>query len=232
MFFEIEGAPSFTMCCRIEQIINAGWVGRDKKSLLAHIEELKEEGIPAPTTVPICFPILSDRITQDEKIEVFDESGHSGEAEYVLLFHKGEIYVGAGSDHTDRRLEVLSVPKSKVFYPNVVSCSLWKFDDVSGHWDDLILRSWIKNEAGEKIVYQEDALSSIIGPKALIDFIKDHLQEKEQVEGLCVFSGTIPAKVKIQYSSYWEVELHDPVKKRAIHLHYDCIPASKWFKET
>lgn len=231
LLFEVEGSPAFTMSYKIERIINAGWVGRDKNSLLAHIEELKEEGIPAPETVPICFPILSDRITQDEKIEVFDEAGHSGEAEYVLLFHKGKIYVGAGSDHTDRRLEVLSVPKSKVFYPNVVSRRVWQFDEVADHWDDLILRSWIKSESGEKILYQEDTLSSIIDPNTLIKFIQDHLQERENLEGLCVYSGTVPAKVKIQYSSYWEVELEDPIKKRKINLHYDCIPATIWFRD-
>jgi hypothetical protein len=227
--FEVIGAPNFTMLLGIDKVVNAGWVGRDKESLMAHINELKEEGIPAPETVPICFPILNDRITQEESIEVFDEAGHSGEAEFVLLFHKGEIYVGAGSDHTDRRVEVLSVPKSKVFYPNVVSRTAWRYTDVQDHWNSLILRSWITNSKGVREVYQEDALSSILDPESLVAFVKQHLQETDDLEGLCIFSGTIPAKIKIQYSSLWDVQLEDPVLNRSIFLRYECVPADRWF---
>lgn len=230
LFFDVSGSSEVRMAFDVERMVNAGWVGRDKESLMAHIEELKEEGIPAPEEVPICFPILQDRITQDDTVEVLDESDHSGEAEYVLLFHKGSIYVAAGSDHTDRKVEISGVPKAKVFYPNVISREVWRLDDVCDHWDQLILRCWIKSAKGERVLYQEDALSSIIDWKSLIDFTKKHLVNPEDTEGMVVYSGTVPAKIKIQYSSSWEVELEDPKRGKKIGLAYQCVPSKNWFK--
>lgn len=230
LVFHVRGNPETTLLFTLDKMINAGWVGKDTGSLMAHIEELKAEGIPAPDSVPICFPILRDRVTQDGEIEVLDESDHSGEAEYVLLFHKGEVYVAAGCDHTDRKLEAAGVPKSKVFYPNVISRDAWRLGDVEGHWDDLVLRCWIRNPSGERVLYQEEKLSSIIHCRDLVSFVEKHLKAPEDKEGLCIFSGTVPARVKIQYSPLWEVELDDPVKGRSILFSYSCVSTGRWFQ--
>jgi hypothetical protein len=229
MLFNVKSDTDFTLAFPIKKIVNAGWVGRDKKSLMEHIRELEEEGVPGPTEVPICFPMLADRITQSEEIEVLDETDSSGEAEYVLLFHKGETYVTTGCDHTERKLEVLGVPKSKVFYPDVISRDAWRLSDVSDHWDELVLRSWTEQE-GEQRIYQEENLTSIINYKELIAFVKKHLQNPDDLEGTIIFSGTIPGKTPIRYSPYWNVELEDPKRKRSLKLFYKCVPTNRWFK--
>ena len=216
------------MAFPLSKIVNAGWVGRDKASLMAHIKELEEEGIPAPKEVPICFPIPLDRITQDSAIEVIDESDHSGEVEYVLLFHRGSVYVTVGSDHTDRKIEVNGVPKAKVFYPNVVAKKAWRLGDVTKHWDELILRCRI-HANNEKVLYQEAPLASIIGHEELIEFVKSKLVAPDNLDGLLVYSGTIAAKIRIQYSPVWDFELEDPVRKMKISHSYTCVPTGNWF---
>jgi hypothetical protein len=67
----------------------------------------------------------------------------SGEAEFVLVQAGGALYVGAGSDHTDRAVETYSVAVSKQMCDKPVAHELWNRADVSGHWDRLLLRSWI-----------------------------------------------------------------------------------------
>ena len=102
-----------------KHIINAGYTGRDQAAVQAHIDELKEEGIPAPDKTPVYFPKFTDKLTQSEEFEVLDETDHSGEAEFALFFDKSEIYVGVGSDHTDRKLETIDIPKAKQNSPTL-----------------------------------------------------------------------------------------------------------------
>ncbi|MCD8162122.1 MAG: DUF2848 domain-containing protein [Synergistaceae bacterium] len=100
-----------------KHIINAGYTGRDQAAVQAHIDELKEEGIPAPDKTPVYFVKFIDKITQSGGFEVLDETDHSGEAKFALFFAKDEIYVGVGSDHTDRKLETVDIPKAKRYIP-------------------------------------------------------------------------------------------------------------------
>ncbi len=131
----------------VRRVVNAGYVGRDQHAVRAHIEELAREGIPPPKQVPMLFPFLSAQLTTGDRIEVIG-GDTSGEVEYVLLLHQGEVYVGVGSDHTDRALERDNLVKSKQVCANVLSREVWRYQDVQAHWDDLELRSWIRATAG------------------------------------------------------------------------------------
>ena len=52
------------------------------------------------------------RLTQEDSIEVCGTDS-SGEVEFVLIGWQGRIFVGLGSDHTDRKVESYSVTVSK-----------------------------------------------------------------------------------------------------------------------
>lgn len=212
----------------VKHIINAGYTGRDQAAVQAHIDELKEEGIPAPEKTPTYFPKFVERITQERSFEVLDESDHSGEAEFVLLFQDGKVLVGVGSDHTDRKLEGVDIPKAKQIYPNTISQELWRLDDVIEHWDRLILRSWVK-ENGKKVLFQEATLDAMLGPSDLLAGAKELLRGPEDVEGLVVYSGTVAAIGKHPYSDYFEAEIEDPVLKRKLTQHYTMRPVKRWF---
>lgn len=209
-------------------IINAGYTGRDQAAVQAHIDELKEEGIPAPDKTPIYFTKFVERITQENHFEVLDETDHSGEAEFVLLFDKDEIYVGTGSDHTDRKLETIDIPKAKQIYPNTISKDLWKLSDVVDHWDDLIIRSWIKVD-GVRTLFQEAALTAMLDANEIIDRVKELLVDPKATQGLVIYSGTVASIFKAEYSSYFEVELEDPILNRKLRNYYDMTPRSSWY---
>ncbi len=106
-------------------MINAGYVGRNQAEVRRHVEELAAKGIPAPKSTPVLFPKVRRALVTDESIEVYGEET-SGELEYVLLIRdENEIYVGLGSDHTDRKLEETDIPRSKQVCPNVLSKTVW-----------------------------------------------------------------------------------------------------------
>lgn len=209
--------------------INAGYTGRDQEAVKAHIDELKAEGIPAPDKTPVYFLKLPGKITQEESFEVLDQSDHSGEVEYVLLCDKGEVYVGVGSDHTDRKLEVVDIPKAKQVYLNTISRELWRLSDVVDHWDDIVIRSWVKND-GKKRVLQEAKLTAMLDPVDLLERVKKLLKNPDDTQGLVIYSGTVAALFKADYSPYFESELEDPVLGRKLRNVYELNCVSSWYK--
>jgi hypothetical protein len=147
-----------------ERMVNAGYVGRNQAEVRRHIDELAEKGIPGPKTTPTLYPVIPRALVTDSEIEVY--SGEtSGEVEYVLLVeNEGKIYVGLGSDHTDRHLEEADIPRSKQICPNVLSRKVWPLKEVADHWDDLVMRSKVVS-SGREMLYQEGQLALILpGP--------------------------------------------------------------------
>lgn len=192
----------------VRRMVNAGYVGRDQEAVRRHIEELRKEGVPVPEEVPTLYPVSSYLITTDEVLEVVDEST-SGEAEFVLLLADGKVYVGVGSDHTDRNLEASSIIKAKQICPNVLSSVLWPYEEVKAVWDELVLRSWVE-KGGQRILYQETKLASIMRAEDILSFVRSKLKDGD-LEGIVIYSGTVPALGgEIIYGEGFEVELHNP----------------------
>lgn len=224
-----KGGTERTIEFEERHTVNAGYTGRDQEAVKAHIDELKEEGIPAPDKTPVYYVKLPGRLTQSETVEVLDETDHSGEAEFVLLCHEGQVYVGVGSDHTDRKLEVVDIPKAKQIYPNTISRELWRLEDVAGHWDEITIRSRVINN-GEKMVLQEAKLTAMLDPMDLLERVKKLLQDPDDTEGLVIYSGTVAALFKADYSSYFESELEDPVLGRTLGNAYELNCMASWYK--
>ena len=202
----------------VRRMINAGYVGRNQEDVRKHVEELKREGIPAPDSTPAVYPVMTSMIATADSIEVV---GHktSGEGEFVLFMDGQDIYVGVGSDHTDRELEAVSILKSKQLCFNVVSRRVWPFEEVRDHWDELALRSWVK-EAGKKVVYQQTWLSAILSPSDLIDFVRSKVKDGN-LESTIIFSGTVALLTpEINYGNYFEVALEDAVMNRSLSCSY------------
>jgi len=202
----------------IDQAVIAGWTGRDPVARDKHIAELEAIGIARPATTPIYYRVAARRLTTADSIEV-SGGDSSGEVEFVLIGWQGRIFVGAGSDHTDRKVETYSVTVSKQMCDKVMAPVLWEIEDVADHWDQLILRShaWI---GGARVLYQEGALDAMLPVK---DLIARGFGGKGLPDGCAMFGGTFAAKGGIRPASRFEFELEDPVRKRSIRHGYDVI---------
>src|SRR6266566_4639619 len=161
-----DGSAAMTREVGIDDAIVAGWTGRDAAAVEKHIAELAALGVKRPTTTPIFYRVSAARLTTATEIEVV--GAHSGgEVEFVLLHHSGRMWVGAGSDHTDREVETYGVTVSKQMCDKPVAPVFWAFDDVAPHWDRLMLRSHVI-ENGERRIYQEGSVAAMLKPLDLI----------------------------------------------------------------
>ena len=218
--FTVEDKGAGTpLTLAIDQAVIAGWTGRDPVARDKHIAELEAIGIARPATTPIYYRCSARRITQADRIEVSGEDS-SGEVEFVLIGWQGRVFVGCGSDHTDRKVEAYSVTVSKQMCDKPVASVLWELEDVIAHWDRLILRSWAVID-GARVLYQEGTLDAMLPVKDLID---RGFGGKGLPDGCVMFGGTFAAKGGIRPADRFEFELEDPVLKRKISHGYDVIP--------
>jgi Protein of unknown function (DUF2848) len=100
-------------------------------------------------------------------IEAVGETS-GGEAEFVLLRHAGRLWVGAGSDHTDREVEKYGVTVSKQLCEKPIAPVLWPYDEEAEHWDRLILRSHVL-ASGKSVLYQEGSVAALLHPLDLME---------------------------------------------------------------
>ena len=99
-----------------------------------------------------------------------------------------------------------------------IASGVWLFDELSDHWDSLVLRSWAVN-GGNRRLYQEGSVSSMLHPR---DLIAGYVQNGNSLdEGTAMFGGTLPAIGGIQPADRFEFELEDPVRKRRLAHGYD-----------
>jgi hypothetical protein len=195
--------------------IIAGWTGRDPVAREKHIVELEALGVARPATTPIYYRVSAARLTTARDIEVSGEDS-SGEVEFVLVSTADGLWVGLGSDHTDRKLETYNVTFSKQLCDKPIAPELWSYEDVRDHWDDLILRSWIDENGGRRL-YQEGPVKGMLPPEVIIGgFSPDGLL----APGSVMFGGTLAAKGGIRPSKRFSCELHDPVRDRRITHDY------------
>jgi hypothetical protein len=202
----------------IDQAVIAGWTGRDPVARDKHIAELEAIGIARPATTPIYYRVSARRLTTEDSIEV-SGGDSSGEVEFVLIGWQGRVFVGLGSDHTDRKVETYSITVSKQMCDKVMAPVLWELEDVAGHWDQLILRSfaWI---GGARVLYQEGTLDNML---SVAELVRRGFEDGKLPDGCAMFGGTFAAKGCIRPASRFEYELEDPVLKRCIRHAYDVI---------
>jgi hypothetical protein len=212
------GADAKPAPARIEQLVIAGWTGRDKHALEEHIRELEALGVKRPVTTPMYYRVAVSRLTFADSIQAIGTRS-SGEAEVVLLQSAGRLWVGVGSDHTDREVETYGVTVSKQMCDKPIAAQFWAFDDVKAHWDLLQLRSRIE-ENGEQVVYQEGVAAAFAEPRELI---RGYARSDTLPENTLMFCGTLAAKGGVRAAECFAFELEDPVLKRKIQHHYRTV---------
>ncbi|MGO8718123.1 MAG: DUF2848 family protein [Acidobacteriaceae bacterium] len=221
----IDGCVNKPLDFVCSKIVNAGYTGRNQASVHKHIEELKTLGIAAPEKIPCYYPKPAALVKCTNVIEVVDTDS-SGEAEFVLLVGKDEVYVAAGSDHTDRKLEAESaILKGKQIYPNVISRAVWRLCDVEDHWDDIVMRAWVDGDP--KHVYQEAKLSALLGPRDLMARVEPLVGGN--LVGTAIYSGTVATIGEIRFSNKFETMLVDDKRGQKLYCGYSICPTT-WFQ--
>ncbi|MEX2263675.1 MAG: DUF2848 domain-containing protein [Bryobacteraceae bacterium] len=218
-FQRLNGSRSCDV--EVHNLIIAGWTGRDQAALEAHIKELEELGIAPPKRTPMFYRLSASLLTAAPAIQVIGGDS-SGEVEFVLLKHQEELWVGVGSDHTDRKVEALGVTLSKQMCPKPLAPEMWALADVEPHWDELILRSYTISD-GKTTLYQEGKVSAIRAPREILK-LHVRLTGGEMAPGTAMFCGTFSVIGGIRSASTFGMEIEDPVLGRRIVHSYHVEP--------
>ena len=203
----------------VGKLVVAGWTGRDTAALNAHIKELAAIGVTPPKSVPIFYRNSASLLTTAAQIETVGTNS-SVEVEFVLYALNDGLWVGVGSDHTDRQAETVNVSRSKQMCAKPVSARLWHYDEVKPHWDRLRLRSYVPGDDGKPRLYQECSVTSMRAPEELISL---YTGNDRLAVGTAMFCGTSAVHGGISYSGLFAMELSDPVLDRTLTHRYEIL---------
>ncbi|WP_199084906.1 DUF2848 domain-containing protein [Bosea sp. ASV33] len=215
-FERISTAGGDRIAVAIDNLIIAGWAGRDAAAIEHHIEELAALGIPRPSTTPVYYRVAAANLTQAERFVVLGPDS-SGEVEPFVVSLADGLWVGVGSDHTDRKAEAVGIALSKQLCGKPVGTQLWRYEEVEAHWDRLVLRAYATID-GVRTLYQESAVASLQTPR---DLIRKHTGADTLPVGTAMYCGTPGAIGGIRPATRFEMELEDPVLGRTLRHGYD-----------
>ncbi|MFD3920473.1 DUF2848 domain-containing protein [Streptomyces sp. NPDC058595] len=204
----------------VVQVLNAGYAGRSQADVAAHVAELAELGVPAPSVTPALYPVSPYLAQHTEHVSV-QHGRTSGEAEWALVVDgEGDLLLTAACDHTDRELEVHGVAWSKNASPDVLARRAWRLADVQERLDDLALRAWVTHDGRETLI-QDGTLAELLTPGYWAGVLRER---GDLVPGTVLISGTIPMAEGVdQFADRWRVELSDPATGDVIDLAYDVV---------
>jgi Protein of unknown function (DUF2848) len=200
----------------IDNLVIAGWTGRDEKAISHHIEELAAIGVPRPSKVPLFYRVAATQLTQTTHLQALGPDS-SGEVEPVVVSLADGLWLGLGSDHTDRKAETISVALSKQLCGKVIGTELWRLEEIARDWDKLILRAHAEID-GKRALYQEGPLAGIRPPDDLMTRYAG--AGKALDAGTAMFCGTLGAKGGIRPATRFEMEIEDPVRRRSLRHAY------------
>jgi len=208
-----------TKTITIDNLVVAGWTARDRAAVDHHIAELAALGVPAPSQVPLFYRLSAQLLTQAEDVEFLGGEA-SGEIEPLIIDDGEALWLGLGSDHTDRKLESVSVAFSKQACAKPVARQLWRFDDLRDRLDDLVLTSWIRDaDDAEWQLYQQGTLAAI-RPLAELMATSPFAQGERLAPGTAMMCGTFGAMGGVRPAGQFHMELHDPERDRRIAHSY------------
>jgi hypothetical protein len=200
----------------IQDLVIAGWTGRDAEKVEHHVAELEALGVTRPRCTPCFYRIGASLLTTNVNVDVVGTDS-SGEVECVLLSLEAGLFIGVGSDHTDRKVESYGVTVSKQICPKPIGPALWPITDVEEHWDTLVLRSWVTG-AGKRRLYQEGEVTQMLAPADLIRRYCDG--DRILPLGTAMYCGTMPVRGSIGGGEEFEIELYDPIRNRSLRHAY------------
>lgn len=199
---------------------NLGFTMRDPEKMQRHLEEVYKLGIKELVCErpPLVMPISAWTVLTDTEISV-QRPQTSGEVEIVTVADTdGAVYVGVGSDHTDRALEAIDIPWAKQVAPNVVAPVLWPWEEVEPHWDRVRMEAEVV-DGGQRVKYQEASVAEFWTPTEMLAGARESV--KPVPGGVILFSGTVVSlEERLRFAEQWTLRMTDPVLDRRIEHTY------------
>lgn len=197
-------------------LVIAGWAGRDEAAIRHHIEELAAIGVPRPSSAPVFYRVGRELLTQTDRLQVLGPDS-SGEVEPVIVALGDGLWLGVGSDHTDRKAETLGIALSKQMCGKVVGRRLWRLDEVVARWDALTLRAFATID-GARVPYQDGTLAALRAPA---DLVARWTGGSPLAVGTVMFCGTVAAIGGIRPATRFDMEIADPASGDRLTHGYD-----------
>lgn len=201
-----------------ERVYNLGSATVDASSAVAHQEEVADVGVRIAFDIPAprIYPMATSSITTDSTIGVHSDQT-SGEVEIVLVVEDGDLYVGVGSDHTDRELERQSIIWSKQYCPSVLGRRVWRWADIEHAWPRLMLES-----AVDGVLYQSSLASVFLPPPEILRILAERVTALPA--NYLVYCGTYTSIAKrIAFGRSWTATLRDPDTGASLDLAYEVV---------
>ena len=202
-------------------VLNAGYAGRNQDEVAAHIAELAELGVPAPSVIPALYPVSPYLAQQTDTVHT-QHGRTSGEAEWALIITDGSddgVLLTVACDHTDRELETHSVAWSKNAAPDVVGAQAWRLSEIADRLDDITLKAWVGS--GDTLI-QSGTLGDLLAPDYWLGVLKERGLFRA---GTVLLSGTITMLPDVnQFADAWKVELGDPATGNTLTCRYRTVP--------
>ncbi len=170
--------------CAPEVFVIAGYTGRDRALVQAHIDELAHEGIAPPPEVPMLYPMPVEILTTAPTIAVTSSTQSCGELEPVLISVDGTLYLGCGSDHTARDVEREDIGTSKRVCPKPLGSSVARVTALDASYDAIALES-----AMDGTPYQRGTFAQIAPLASILERFRSRYPA---ATSFVLFCGTVP----------------------------------------
>lgn len=213
-----DGQSNLTL--DLARTFNLGFTMRDAAKMREHLDEVVALGVPVVVSdnPPMVSPV-SNWITITDTDVTVQGPKTSGEVEIVTIQDEsGHIFVGVGSDHTDRALEVIDIPWSKQVAPNVIAPEVWRWEEVEPHWNDVQMEC-VVGVGGVESLYQQASVSEFWTPLEMLEGLRRKIVPTRGT--IALFSGTVVSLGnEIIFGDSWTIRMIDPVLKRTIEHTY------------
>jgi hypothetical protein len=166
-----------------EVFVIAGYTGRDRAMVQAHIDELDHEVIAPPQEVPMLYPMPVEILTTAPEIGV-SSAQSCGELEPVIVGVDGALYLGCGSDHTARDVEREDIATSKRVCPKPLGSALARIAAFDATFDAIVLESAMDGEP-----YQRGTFAQIAPLATLLELFRSR---NPAAKNFVLFCGTVP----------------------------------------
>ena len=193
--------------------IIAGYTGRDRAAVQEHIDELAQQGIAPPPSVPMWYEMPPSLLTTADRIDV-PTPQTCGEVEPVLIGIDGALFLGIGSDHTARDVERENIATSKRICPKPIGRAVTRIGTLDERFDDLRLESTIDGEA-----YQSGTFAQIVSLASL----RAGFAERTAAAQFALFCGTVPLLTHaFRFGKRFEARISGDLLQRPLTLAYDA----------